>query len=111
MTTQNEIYRLASLLATARVRSFAVHQGIGGPNETNIGVDERVEQAKKELTIFADSVEASRAKGWALAKSLQRQVDILKPVVDMAAAGNTEPDALQALAVEAFVALEKHRET
>jgi hypothetical protein len=107
MTTQNEIFRLTRLVAVACVRHFAVHRGIGGPNETNIGVDERVERANKELTIFANSVEDSRAKGWALAKSLQTQVDILLPVVQLAAAGCAPgPEARKALE-----ALERHRET
>lgn len=114
MNAHDEILRLAGLLSTARTRRFAVVQGVAGPGingETLENTSDRCAKAHGELAAHVQAMEDSRTKGWALAKSLQKQVDILLPVVDMTAAGNTDPDELQRLAVEAFDALAAHRET
>lgn len=106
--------RLAGLLSTARCRRVAVVWKVAGPGingETLENTSARCAKAHAELAAFADTIEASRTKGWALAKSLQAQVHILKPVVDMAAAGNTDSSDLQRLAIEALAALDAHRET
>lgn len=45
----NEVRRLASLWATARVRKNLVRVGQGGPRETTENTAERVERAEKEF--------------------------------------------------------------
>lgn len=113
MNAHSETMRLAGLLSTARIRRFAVVQGVAGPginSETLEGTSLRCVKAHGDLAAHVQAMEDSRTKGWALAKSLQAQVDILKPVVELAAAGNTDADRLQRLAVEALEALAAHRE-
>lgn len=113
MSTQGEILRLAGLLSTARTRRAAVNWGIAGPginDETVANTSLRCIKAHQELAEFLDLVEAGRVKGWALAKSLQTQVDILLPVVKNVAADDDEygfgPGARKALD-----ALAAHKET
>lgn len=113
MSTKGEIMRLAGLLSTARTRRAAVTWGVAGPDvndETLENTSARCVKAHGELADYVDSVEDSRTKGWALAKSLQAQVDILLPVVRAAADGDDEygigPKARRALD-----ALAAHRET
>ena len=103
-STQGELLRLAGLLSTARTRRAAVNWGIAGPginDETVANTSQRCIKAHQELAEFLDTVEASQVKGWALAKSLQAQIDILLPVVKLAADNNNErgigPTARKAL--------------
>ncbi len=64
----------------------------------------------EEFLTYYEATQDSRAKGWALAKSLQTQVDILLPVVQNAADDDDEygigPSARKALE-----ALAAHKET
>lgn len=93
MSTEGEIMRLAGLLSTARTRRAAVIWGVTGPginDETLKSTAARCAKAHAELAAFVDSIEYSRTKGWALAKSLQAQVDILLPVVESAATDDEE---------------------
>ena len=48
----NEIMRLASLLATARVRRFAVNSGQANTGESRLNVAERAKRAEDELRAF-----------------------------------------------------------
>lgn len=66
-------------------------------------------EIKRFLDIY-DAHMASRGKGWALAKSLQTQVNILLPVVEAEAASKDECESRRR-ARAALEALAAHRET
>lgn len=80
-------------------------------NETvTIGGGQFTPADLRVISLQLEALQESQAKGWELAKSLQVQVNILKPVVENVAADDDEyglgPDARKALE-----ALTAHKET
>ena len=61
MNEVEHVMALASVLATARVRRYAVYVG-RAPNETQQGVDKRVDKATAELRAAVEAL-AARAPG------------------------------------------------
>jgi hypothetical protein len=79
-TLVNEVMRLASLFATARVRHHVVNAGLNGNSaETKEGVQKRVIKAENELRGYANGL-ALLSENNEVAKALMRKQELIADI-------------------------------